>query len=428
MRRIMQPFTGVWMYTQFFCIEEKKLYSLYQDSAEEMHGMVFLLDQNDNLVSSSIEEFVETGNLPEELLDSIHGITQEKPELKYKGERYVVEISELEENDWRTVFMIPINMVTAPVDSLFKNILIAMSACILVSVILLTWLTRRFLQPVELLDASMEEVYAGNMEAYVDPERYNGEIQKMMFYYNNMLVQINHFIEERVAAEKKKKELELEVLMGQINPHFLYNTLENIVWKSNEAGYPDIGRVAASLGRLYRLSIGNGDTLVSLRQEVEHVLAYVNIQKNRYKDRVEFQLTADMEQIREYSIIKLTLQPIVENCFMYAMEGIDHPLTIRLDIQIREDLLVIRVGDNGSGLGREQLLQVRSQIEHGKVRKEGEMRKGRKGTGVGMYSVKERIAIYTGYKDSITIQSRQGSGTIVTIKLPKLCIKDKNNQ
>ena len=90
-------------------------------------------------------------------------------------------------------------------------------------------------------------------------------------YYNAMLVQINHYIKEQVESEKKKKELELEVLMGQINPHFLYNTLENIVWKSNEVGRPDIGRIAVALGRLYRLSIGNGETIVPIRQEVEHL-------------------------------------------------------------------------------------------------------------------------------------------------------------
>lgn len=97
--------------------------------------------------------------------------------------------------------------------------------------------------------------------------------------------------------------------MGQINPHFLYNTLENIVWKSNEVGRPDIGRIAAALGRLYRLSIGNGKTIVPIRQEVEHVMAYVNIQKNRYKERIEFDSTVDYDQLYNYAMIKLTLQP-----------------------------------------------------------------------------------------------------------------------
>ncbi|MFR8226943.1 MAG: sensor histidine kinase [Lachnospirales bacterium] len=428
MRRIMDPFTGVWQYTQFFCIEENEIYQLYRSSAQEMGGTVFLLDKNGELISSSDERCVETGALPKELQDPIMEWNPEETELKYQGQKYILDHTVLEESDWQLLLMVPVSYATTAIDSLLTRMMAALAVCVLLCGVLLTWLSKRFLQPVEVLDASMREVYDGNMEAYVNPELYNGEIQKMMVYYNAMLVKINHSIEEQVANEKKKKELELEVLMGQINPHFLYNTLENIVWKSNEAGYPDIGRVAASLGRLYRLSIGNGEILVSLRQEVEHVSAYINIQKNRYKDRVEFSLTADLEKLGEYSIIKLTLQPIVENCFMYAMEGIDHPLKIRLDIQIREEIILIRIADNGSGLSRERLEEVRRQIEYGKVQTSSRSGNGRKGAGIGMYSVKERIAIYTGYPDSLKIQSRLGSGTIVTIKFPKLCKEDKNNQ
>lgn len=428
MRRIMDPFTGVWQYTQFFCIEENEIYQLYHSLAQEMQGFVFLLDKDGGLISSSDERCVETGELPKKLQDLMREWTPQETEIRYQGQKYILDYTALEESDWQLLFMVPVSYATTAIDGLLKRMMAALAVCVCFCGILLTWLSRRFLQPVEVLDASMKEVYDGNMEAYVNPDLYNGEIQKMMVYYNAMLVKINHSIEEQVANEKKKKELELEVLMGQINPHFLYNTLENIVWKSNEAGYPDIGRVAASLGRLYRLSIGNGEVLVSLRQEVEHVSAYVNIQKNRYKDRVEFSLTADLEKVGEYSIIKLTLQPIVENCFMYAMEGIDHPLKIRLDIQILEDIIRIRIADNGSGLGRERLKEVRRQIECGKVPNSSRNGSGRKGAGIGMYSVKERIAIYTGYSDSLKIQSRPGSGTIVTIKFPKLCKKDKNNQ
>ncbi len=427
-RRILHPFIGVWMYTQFFCIEEERIFELYRESVREMEGQVLLLDKNDGLISSSNESFVEAGRAPGELLDSIRDLDSRYPEIQFADQKYIVEVTELEENNWRLVSMVPVSVATAPINTLFKKIMAALVACVVICGFLLSWLSRRFLKPVEVLDASMEEVYDGNLKAYVKPELYNGEIQKMMVYYNAMLVQINHFIEEQIANEKKKKELELEVLMGQINPHFLYNTLENIVWKSNEAGYPDIGRVAASLGRLYRLSIGNGDILVSLRQEVEHMMAYITIQKNRYKERVKFELTADLERIREYSIIKLTLQPVVENCFMYAIEGINRVLKIRVDIQIRKDILLIRVADNGCGLTKEQLAGVRKQIATGQVYRDGGRKKGRRGAGIGIYSVKERIAIYTGLKDSIRIQSRPDSGTIVTIKIPQIPFEDKNNQ
>lgn len=425
-RRIMHPYTGIWQHTQFYAVEEGDFYEIYRESAEEVGGLVLLMDAKGGLISSSDEKMVESGTVPEDLLNMILESEEESREITYHGESCIMDVSCLELADWKMAVIVPVRMVTSTVDQLFVYIIVIMLCCAGICCWIIFWISGRFLRPVEILDASMKEVYEGNMEAYVDPQNYHGEIKSMMTYYNTMLVQINHFIEERVEDEKKKKKLELEVLMGQVNPHFLYNTLENIVWKSNEVGSPDIGRLAASLGRLYRLSIGNGELLVSIKQEVEHLMAYINIQKNRYKEKIDFELNVNYEEIQGYEMIKLTLQPVVENCFMYAMEGIEHVLKIRVDIQMKDQVLVIRVADNGCGMTKEQLQEVHRQVEAGLIRNEEEGRRKRKGAGIGLYSVKERIAIYTGYKDALKIWSKNGMGTIVTITMPKLSSKDKN--
>lgn len=431
-RRILNPFTGTWLYTQFFAIEEEKVFQLYEGSVEEMMGIIYITDKDGGLISSSDINTVNTGHVPQEIIklakETQKGDYQVNKDyqVNYEGENYIIDLHYLSNVDWNLITMVPVSAATAPIDRLFKEIIAAMLVCVIACVVIITWISRRFLQPVEVLDASMKEVYDGNLEAYVNPDSYSGEIKSMMTYYNAMLVQINHYIKDQVDSEKKKKELELEVLMGQINPHFLYNTLENIVWKSNEVGRPDIGRIAAALGRLYRLSIGNGETIVPIKQELEHVNAYVNIQKNRYKERMEFDMNVDYDQIYGYSMIKLTLQPVVENCFMYAMEDIDHLLRIRLDIKVYKDIIRFRIADNGCGMTKEQLEHVRNQIDNGAARAEkfyGKQK--RKGTGIGLYSVKERIAIYTGYKDSIKVSSKAGFGTIVTITIPKIPSKDK---
>lgn len=429
-RRILHPFTGTWQYTQFFALGEETFHNIYAGSVAEMNGLMYLMNEAGELISSSDEEAVAAGTVPQEVLELAENVKQGKNQMKYKDEPCIVDLSYLDNADWRLITMVPVSAATAPIDRLFKEIIAAMVVCVIVCVAIISWISKRFLQPVEVLDASMKEVYDGKLEAYVSPDAYHGEIKSMMMYYNAMLMQINNHIRERVESEKKKKELELEVLMGQINPHFLYNTLENIVWKSNEVGRPDIGRIAASLGRLYRLSIGNGETIVPIRQEVEHVMAYVNIQKNRYKERVEFDISVNYDQIWDYTMIKLTLQPVVENCFMYGMEDIDRVLKIRLDIRERGEVIRFRVADNGCGMTKRQLEEVRRQIEKGSVvRPEEEAgRRKRKGTGIGLYSVKERIAIYTGYQDGLNVFSKAGSGTIVVITIPKLLAKDKNSQ
>ena len=419
MRRILHPFTGTWLYTQFFVLEENQIYQLYQASAEEMKGTVYIVDSGGRLVSSSDQDAVEMCRMPERIMELAKEAEEGSHQIQYDDESYITDLSPLNNADWQIFTVVPLSAATEPIDRLFKEIIAAMLVCVTACIAIINWISRRFLQPVEVLDASMKEVYDGNLEAYVEPEAYQGELRSMMMYYNAMLVQINHYIKEQVESEKKKKELELEVLMGQINPHFLYNTLENIVWKSNEVGRPEI---AAALGRLYRLSIGNGETIVPIRQEVEHVMAYVNIQKNRYKERIEFDSTVDYDQLYNYAMIKLTLQPVVENCFMYGMEGIDRVLKIRLDIREESEVIRFRVADN-------QLKEVRRQVEAGTVRTETEPgKRRRKGTGIGLYSVKERIAIYTGYQNSVRILSKQGAGTIVIITIPKRSVKDKNNQ
>lgn len=445
-RRILHPFTGSWMYTQFFTIEEQKLWNLYQDSAREMGGLVYIADQDWNLISAYEEAALEEMTLPREIQEGVKAyslaqmksssssvagneiLSDKKLQVTYNQEHYMISSQKLKNADWNVITMVPVHTVTEMVDRLFQEMITVMLLCIVAGIAMITWISHRFLQPVEVLDESMKEVYDGNLEAYVDPQNYHGEMQNMMGYYNSMLVSINHLIEERVKHEKKKKELELEVLMGQINPHFLYNTLENIVWKSNEAGRPDIGRLAASLGRLYRLSIGNGETIVSIQQEIEHVMAYINIQKNRYKERMEFDLSVDYESVWGYGMIKLTLQPVVENCFMYGMEDIDHVLKIRLKVRTYEEVTRFYVIDNGKGLTKDQLLEVRKQIEQGKVRSLEDSRRQKKGTGIGLYSVKERITLYTGYENGVKIQSKVDMGTIVTITVPKISIKDKNER
>ncbi len=427
-RRILNGRTGEWMCSQFFVEPEENLYNIYRELAQEMNGDVYVIDSNGNLISSTQEESVRQGVVPEPVQQAAVLAASGQDMVEYKRRNYLVDSAEIPSADWKLFTMVPVSVVTAPIDRLFSSVMTILGITMAASILMLNWISKRFLRPVEVLDVSMRDVYDGNLEAYVEPETYHGEIKNMMIYYNAMLHQINRFIRDSVEAEKKKKELELEVLMGQINPHFLYNTLENIVWKSNEAGAPDIGRLAASLGRLYRLSIGTGEPVVTISQEVEHVMAYVNIQKNRYKGRVEFELQVDNEAVRGYSMIKLTLQPVVENCFMYAMEGIDHPLHIRLSIQVEDEYIRFYVEDDGKGLTEGQLSEVRRQIEEGRVRTEEESRRKKRGTGIGIYSVKERIAIYTGHKNGVSIESQPGTGTVVTITIPKIKWKDKNSQ
>ena len=211
-----------------------------------------------------------------------------------------------------------------------------------------------------------------------------------------------------------RQDLEMQVLMSQINPHFLYNTLESIVWKAGEAGRPDIGKLASSLGKLYRLSISGG-LFVPLEQELEHVQMYMNIQRSRYGNKVDYEVRLHGVDPDQVEVLKLILQPIVENSLLYGMEGLDHTLRIRVAAWRRGEKLLLTVTDNGVGMDRAALARLRDQIVHGrKPRAEANYRS----TGIGLHNIGARLRLYAGSTSCIKVQSRPHFGTRVTLELP----------
>ena len=204
------------------------------------------------------------------------------------------------------------------------------------------------------------------------------------------------------------------VLMSQINPHFLYNTLESIVWKAGEAGRPDIGKLASSLGKLYRLSISGG-LFVPLGQELQHVQMYMNIQRSRYGNKVDYEVRLHGVDPAAVEVLKLILQPIVENSLLYGMDGLDHTLRIRVAAWRRGDKLLLTVTDNGVGMNKAALAALREQIAHGRKRK---TEANYRSTGIGLHNIGARLRLYAGTSSCIRVQSKPGFGTRVTLELP----------
>lgn len=415
-RRLVNPFTGGFSASHIFVFTEQDIYNRYSAICESMSADVYIVNEEGKVVSGT-DPYKINQIFSKSILNTINQSDVFSYNVQYEGDKHLVSTSEIPELGWKVIAMIPVTKVTKTVDLLFVNILVIIMACIFLCMLMITHISRKFLKPIDLLSDSMKEVYNGNMTAFVEMKGH-GEIQKMGRYYNSMLKQINHSVEEQIKTEKNKKQLELEVLMGQVNPHFLYNTLENIVWKSSEAGSPDIGRMAASLGRMYRLSISNGEIIVKIQQEIEHLMAYINIQKMRYKEKVDFELVMNYEEIRPYMTIKMTLQPAVENCFMYGMEDIERTLKIKLVVKVRKEKIHFIIVDNGNGMTKEQLAKARNQIATGAKRAETGVRP-KSGTGIGLYSIKERNRIYFAEENAVKIYSRMGEGTIVRITIPK---------
>ncbi|GMQ61932.1 cache domain-containing sensor histidine kinase [Vallitalea maricola] len=422
-RRIYSALRAGYPYIHIFALREESLYLKYADIAAQEDGKIYIITNSGVLLSSSDLNVIASKEIRPEILKSILDRSGNQFSMTVDSVRYSMSIAESDVNDWMTVLMVPIENAVDDVNKLYFRITWIIIISILGCGVMILYFFKRFTYPIAELSESMMEVNHGNLNAYVQVKA-DSEIGNMIDSYNDMLRSINHNIKEKLLMEKKKKELEMEVLMNQINPHFLYNTLETIVWKSNEAGRQDIGRIAASLGRMYRLSISDGEALVKISREIEHLMAYINIQKSRYDDLFECELLMDAEAIRDLYSLKLILQPVAENAFLYALDEQEHTMKLRIKVVVRSDEVRFVITDNGIGMDKEKLVAVREQIRYGKRDLQQKNHQPRKSTGIGLHNISDRLRLYFGVENGVRIYSKKGLGTVCIITIPKMTFKD----
>ena len=218
-------------------------------------------------------------------------------------------------------------------------------------------------------------------------------------------------IEEQVIEEQKKlRKAEFEVLQAQINPHFLYNTLDAIVWSAEAGNQDQVVSMVGSLSSFFKSSLNKGKEIVSLRDELSHVRSYLEIQQIRYQDILSYEIDVPKELL-EYSIPKITIQPVVENALYHGIKNRRGLGRIAVKAADEGEKMVIRVEDDGIGMDDERLLEVRKALSENATES---------GQVYGLYNVNERIRLNYGEDYGITIESTKGVGTCVMISLPKI--------
>lgn len=411
-RRIYSTLHSKYRYLHIFAIEELSLYNTYKQIPERFNARVYLLNADGELLSSS-DPVAFQQNLPQAV--QMHLKSPLPPEEMYTtdGDSFYAISRTSDVTGWTLLTLLPAQEILKTTAPLYQNILLIFLGCFASFGICLLYLYRKFMGPLRQMDQSMKEVEHGNLQAYVEPCG-EFEMKNMLIRYNTMLKGLEHSMAQKLEMERIKRELEMEVLTVQINPHFLYNTLETIVWKSSAAGHPDIGRIASALGKMYRLSISGG-RFVLLKQELDHLEAYAAIQNSRYGDKVS--LTIDVGNVDPHQcwVLKLLLQPIVENCYLYAGENLDHKLKIRVRARMINDQLRLRITDNGVGMSHEQLEKARSQMLHGK--KQEPQPGHRRSTGIGLHNVYARLQLYQP-ESTMRILSKEGLGCSVILTMP----------
>lgn len=301
-------------------------------------------------------------------------------------------------------------------DTLQKQIRRFMVVCsILIGVLILVvavsaiMIVSSILQPIRQLNQATEKIAQGdfNARAQVDSD---DEVAELAVSFNKMAGNMQSLIDKVKEDERKMRKADLRLLQEQIQPHFLYNTLDTIVWliESNE---PDEAvTMVVTLSDFFREILSKGKEFISIQEEEKHISSYLQIQEMRYRDILEYDIQLD-QVIYKYQILKLTLQPVVENALYHGIKYKRAKGSIHIHGEKEGEIIRLTVRDDGVGMDEEELEQLRQQIE--KPCQETEK-------GFGLANVNERIHMYFGYEYGMKIESEKGKGTTVEIVIPAI--------
>jgi two-component system sensor histidine kinase YesM len=306
---------------------------------------------------------------------------------------------------WKLITVIPSGYLYREVNAVRSIFLMACVAITFLLFVIILFLSNKLTKPMRQLMETMNQAENGNLNVKIDIKRMD-EIGQLGICFNSMISKIKALMEKNIREEKLKKEIELEALHAQINPHFLYNTLNSIKWMAKMQGANNISNTITALVKLLRISINLSSEMIYLKDEIEHVRNYVFIQKIRFNEQIEVSYDIDRSCL-ECRVPKLILQPIVENSIVHGLMEEDGEL-LNIEIRARRDgkNLLLEVNDDGVG------------IEEAALHRIFEAGKANKFSTVGLNNVNDRIRLYFGEGYGIKITSEVKKGTHVLITLP----------
>ena len=265
--------------------------------------------------------------------------------------------------------------------------------------------------PIKKLQDLTATITKDDLQALVSPSNVD-EITELGISFNIMTSKVRQLLDSKVREQENLKKAELKALQAQINPHFLYNTLDTIVWMAEADKTDEVIEIVRALSSFFRIALSGGKDWISIRQEVEHVRSYLYIQKIRYRDILDYEINVD-EDIMEGRILKLTLQPLVENALYHGIKNKRRGGTIALRAKnAGQNLVLIEVTDNGVGFTPYKLAKIEEQLE------EDSDVISRTDEGFGLSNVNKRIKLYYGQQYGLTIESKYLEGTKITVAIP----------
>ncbi|WP_330546857.1 cache domain-containing sensor histidine kinase [Butyrivibrio sp. CB08] len=335
---------------------------------------------------------------------------------EFMREKRIVTVKTMSYTGWKLVSVIPTSNSYLGMKDIRYFVMMILSITLLAMLILNRMVARRVTRPITKLNDSIREIEMGK----VNPSVYIGgpsEIEHLGKTLRRSYDQIDQLMKDMVASQEEKRKSELDALQSQINPHFLYNTLDSIVWMIEGAKYDEAVFMITQLASLFRVSLSSGKTIIPIEDEIRHASNYMNIQKVRFKDAFTIDFDID-EEIKNYCTVKLIVQPILENAVYYGVKDMEDGEIRVKGFKGEDGDIYITVSDNGFGMSSEQLEFLLT--DDTRVRK--------KGSGVGLINVQRRIQLRFGQEYGLKIESEPDEGCVVTIHLPAIEYTEENRK
>lgn len=398
--------------TEFININEKTLRQIYNKFPASPNSDTYILDETGKIISCNNDNDIGKVSSSFSMLkpDETYGsLVYEKDKLKKQLVYYRIG-----QTGWTLVSEIPLNEFSNDISSLRKIVFLMFSLSFIAILLITSIWIRRVLQPLNDLSKAMKAVSGGVLGKTVSKMPRN-ELGVVIRQFNNMSNSILKLVEENKSIEEEKRRLEIETLQAQINPHFLYNTLNTIKWMAMMLNAENIVGSLTALGNLLRPIFANRSINSTIAEEIEYVDNYVKIMNIRFGEGVK--VTIDIpEVLRKCQILRFTLQPIVENAFSHGMKKQNYIGEIRIHGDDQGEQILLEVSDNGEGISEEMLDSIKETLQQVST----DLKKNSGSMSIGLSNVNRRIKLHFGNSYGISIESNINEGTKVSIKLPKV--------
>lgn len=342
------------------------------------------------------------------------------PEKKYSGSfqlknpnaSYLAVYHYMEEYDMTFIYLLQDSVYLGNITQIMPNVILLCIILLVLLFILCIYISNMFYTPIKPLLKVMEDVQNNRMQTRITHKR-NDEYQKIYTGFNNMMDEVNSLIDRLVISTSLQKDSQIKLLQAQMNPHFIYNTLESIYSLAKIHGEEEIANVIESLSSFYRFSLSGGASEITLRQAVSMTEHYLNIQNFRFDNTITCEIRLE-PGLADYPVPKFAIQAIVENSIYHGIEPSNHPGYLTIDAYSQDENIIIKIKDNGIGIKNQELEALKRSIETPFA----SQLQQQEAENFALRNLNQQIKLHYGDSYGLTIESAQNTGTSITITLP----------